>query len=104
MRRRRIDPSVIGDLIPSVLKGLRGPGGEKMARARAAWAEVVGSAVARRTRLVDASQGLLQVVVASAALKHDLATFRREAVLEGLQSRLPDMALKGVRYRVGAVS
>jgi hypothetical protein len=44
------------------------------------------------------------VEVASAALKHDLDTFRRAEVLRGLQERLPDMGLSGLSFRVGAVS
>ena len=101
--RRRLDPSAIRELVPSILKDLRGPAGDRVERARRAWTEIVGEAMARRTRVVGVGQGFLQVVVASAALKHDLVTFRAETILAGLREKLPEWRLRGVRYRVGAV-
>jgi hypothetical protein len=41
--------------------------------------------------------------VASAALKHDLATFRSADVLGALRERLPDLSVQRVSYRVASL-
>jgi hypothetical protein len=68
------------------------------------WPEVVGAATAARTRVAGVEEGRIRVEVASAAVKHDLAVFRRKRVLEELRRRLPDLRIREVRYRVGVVS
>jgi predicted nucleic acid-binding Zn ribbon protein len=77
---------------------------DRLKRLRAAWPGVVGPQAAERTRLVAFDQGVLSVDVASAALKHDLATFRREEILAALQERLEGARIKAVRYRVSDLS
>lgn len=97
-KRRRLDPSPLREFLPGVLRGLKPPG--RLERIREAWAEVVGPVVASRTRVVGCEEGRLKVEVASAPLKHDLSTFRREEILGGLDERLPDLKIKAVRYTV----
>jgi hypothetical protein len=101
---RKAEPTPIGDLLPGVLRGMKGPAKGPLARTRTAWAQVVGPAVAARTRIAAVESGEIRVEVASAALKHDLQTFRRGEVLEGLKRHLPDLGIRRVSYRVGAVS
>jgi hypothetical protein len=96
------DPTPIGELLPAVLRGIKGPPGH-LERVRKAWGEIVGPLVASRTRVAGVENGQVRVEVASAALKHDLATFRQPEVLKGLQERLPEMGIRGVSYRVAAV-
>ncbi len=105
MRRpRRVgEPAPIQEVLPSVLRGLRDTVTGPVERARKAWAEVVGPLVASRTRVASVDNGQLRVEVASAALKHDLATFRGTEIVRGLKERLPDMGIRHVFYRVGAV-
>jgi hypothetical protein len=102
--QRKGEPTPIGELLPAVLRGLRGPSGGALARTRAAWALVVGPAVAERTRVAAVESGEIRVEVASAALKHDLQTFRSGEVLKGLRQHLPDLGIRRVSYRVAAVS
>lgn len=89
------------DVIPGVLRGIlrdqKGPVG----RVRAVWAQLVGEATARRTRVAAVEGGVLVVEVSSAALKHHLKTFGSDDLLERLHERLPDLRIRTVRYRVG---
>ena len=96
--RRRTEPEPLKRLIPGVLKGMKPPG--RLERVRAAWPEVVGPVAAARTRVLGFEEGRVRVEVASAPLKHDLQTFRRDEVLEGLKKRLPDLRIRDVRYVV----
>ena len=104
MRRRRVDPSPLKELLPGVLRGIKGPVTGPLARIRKAFEEIVGPAVASRTRVVAAESGRVRIKVASAALKQDLAIFRRVEVLEGIRKRLPELRIREVSYVVGSVS
>ena len=84
-RPKRVgEPTPIHDVLPSILRGLRGPSSGPLERARKAWAEIVGPVAASRTRVRSLENGQLSVEVGSAALKHDLSTFRQADVLRGL--------------------
>jgi len=99
--RRIGEPAPIQEVLPSILRGLRG--GDALQRVREAWAEIVGAEVAHRTRVAAFANGQVRVEVASAALKHDLVTFRGPDLLRGLQERLPDQGVRAVSYRVAAL-
>jgi len=92
------------DILPGLLKQVRGSGKGPVESVRSVWSEIVGPATAQRTRIAAVENGRIRVEVASAALKHDLATFRRAEVLAELRKRLPDLRIREVSYRVGAVS
>lgn len=103
--RRKGEPQPIHDVLPGVLRGLKGAAaGGALERVRRAWAEAVGPAVAARTRVAALDGGRVRVDVASAALKHDLSTFRRGEVLEALRAKVPDLRIQGVQYRVSSLS
>lgn len=103
-KRRKSDPASLRQLVPGVLRGLRGPSTGPVARVREVWPEVVGSAVAARTRVATVEGGRVRVEVASAAVRHDLATFRANDVLKGLRERLPELKIRDVSYRLGRPS
>jgi predicted nucleic acid-binding Zn ribbon protein len=100
-KRRRGEPASLRQLLPGVLKGLRGVASGPVARVREVWPEIVGPVVAGRTRVAAVEEGRVRVEVASAAVRHDLATFRRAEVLRGLQERLPELRIREVSYRLG---
>ena len=77
-KRRKGEPTSLRQLVPGVLRGLRGPTRGPVVRVR--------------------------VEVASAAVRHDLATFRHAEVLKGLQERLPELRIREVSYRLGKPS
>lgn len=103
-KRRKSEPASLRQLVPGVLRGLRGPTTGPVAQVREVWPEVVGAAVAARTRVAAVEGGRIRVEVASAAVRHDLATFRGAEVLKGLQERLPDLRIREVSYRLGKPS
>lgn len=67
----------------------------------AAWPEVVGAAVAARTRPARIRDGLLTVWTAGSAWSHQLS-FLEPAILEGLRSRVPDAGVKRLRFMVAS--
>jgi len=103
-KRRRSEPEPLNKLVPAVLRGIRGPASGPLAQVRGVWPGLVGEATASRTRVAAVEGGRVRVEVASAAVKHDLSTFRRDEVLAGLRKRLPDLRIREVRYRLGTVS
>lgn len=106
MRKRRNigDPAPIQELLPSVLRGLKGTATGPVEQVRQAWAALVGPEVASRTRVAGLENGRVRVEVASAPLKHDLATFRNADLVRALKERLPTLGIRDVSYRVAAVS
>ena len=103
-KRQAAEPAPIREVLPGVLKGLKRAAGSPLERARKAWVSAVGPTVARRSRVAALESGRLRVEVASAALKHDLATFRRAEVLERLREQAPELAIREVQYRVASLS
>ena len=104
MRRRRRDqgdPAPIQDVLPGILRGIKPEG--PVERVRKAWVEAVGGEIANRTRVAGFANGRVTVEVASAALKHDLATFRAADLLKALRERLPDAGVQAVSYRVASL-
>lgn len=67
-----------------------------------AWNEAVGE-VASATRVGALKRGTLEIQVANSLLMQEL-TFRKEQLLNQLQSALPDDGIKQLRFRVGTVN
>jgi len=100
--RRRPDPQALAEILPSVLRALKPKNRGHLEAFRTAWQEVVGKDSARRARVVSYANGTLVVEVASAAVKHHLATFRAAEILVELRRRVPAAGLRAIRYRVGS--
>ena len=100
-RRRQLDAVPLQELLPGVLKGMQPRNRGQLEKVRKAWREVVGEAFAERARPTALSNGILSVEVTSSAVKYELATFKAEAVLEGLKKRLPGVFIRTIRYRLG---
>ena len=108
MRGRRkqkgyIEPTALRELVPGVLRSIQ-PRRRTLEKVGHAWESVVGRATAARTRLVGFSGGVLTLEVASSALKHDLLTFRKDQLLDGLREQLPDVEIRDLKCRVGTLS
>jgi hypothetical protein len=73
---------------------------ERVAMVRKVWPEIVSPAVAERTRVASVEEDRIRVEVASAAVRHDLATFRRAEILKALQERLPKLRIQEVSYHI----
>ncbi|QEG32744.1 DUF721 domain-containing protein [Bythopirellula goksoeyrii] len=68
-----------------------------------AWQTVVGTELATVTQFAKLSRGTMQVVVANSLVMQEL-TFRKEQLLAGLQTALPDAGVKQLRFKVGRVT
>jgi len=96
----------------SGLRALRGlvaawkPGGpassvDAAGAVSAAWPDVVGAAVAARTRPARLRDGLLTVWTAGSAWSHQLS-FLEPVILESLRSLVPDAGIKRLRFMVAS--
>ena len=62
-----------------------------------------GRSIAAQTRVGGLRRGVLEVVVANAALMQELAHFHKRRLLEQLRRRLPGTPLTDLRFRAGVV-
>lgn len=99
-----MEPSAVGEFVPAVLKGIRPRRGSVLEQVRRGWAAAAGPPVAKRTRVAGFERGVLTIEVASAALKHDLATFRQGELLEALAKALPGPLVRELRFRVSSLA
>jgi len=67
----------------------------------AAWQEVAGEQFAPSTRVAGIRRGVFEVLVANSLMMQEL-TFRKEALLAGLQEKLPEAKIKQLRFRLGS--
>ncbi|MHC4479379.1 MAG: DciA family protein [Planctomycetota bacterium] len=75
----------VGDVIRKLLRSKRFHQKGKYGALVDAWAEVVGEAVAARTRIRSFHQGQLLVEVESSVLFHELGSFLKEDILRELR-------------------
>ena len=66
------------------------------------WSEVVGGAIAKRTRPLDLQNGILLVEVNSAALLQELSTYYRQDLLDSLKGLEGLGVLQDIRFRSGS--
>jgi len=66
-----------------------------------AWQEVAGEQFAPSTRVAGIRRGVFEVLVANSLMMQEL-TFRKEALLAGLQEKLPEAKIKQLRFRLGS--
>lgn len=99
-KRRPGDPQSLGSAL-SQLFALKGYANEKgNAQLADCWKEVAGEKVSSRTTVLGVHRGVLQVGVSSAAMMGELASFHRLRLIEELQTRYPDLKLKGIKFRL----
>ena len=97
-------PEAVGEIL-SRLFTARGWGRrQERLRLEEVWAEAIGAAGAAHTRVGSLRRGVLEVVVDSAALLHELASFQKRRLLQELRQRLPpNTPLTDLRFRAGVV-
>ncbi len=100
-RRPYSEPEPPSRDLPRLLREILPRKGSAIESLRRAWPGVVGAQTAARARPVALREGTLTVRVVSAALKHDLSTFRGEEILGALAAAVPEAHLRAVRYQVG---
>jgi predicted nucleic acid-binding Zn ribbon protein len=67
-----------------------------------AWQKAAGAALAKHSRPAKLRRGILEVTVASSAVMQEL-TFRKKKLLKTLLEALPDLKIRDLRFRVGAL-
>jgi predicted nucleic acid-binding Zn ribbon protein len=93
-------PSAIGSLMREVLRR-RGLSRRSFpAGLDAAWAEAVGPARARATRIGGFRNGVLTIEVESAPLRCELETFYREDLLDRMRVLAPQSGIRRIAFRV----
>lgn len=87
------------DVLKEVIKNLGGPKRLKQQNLlETVWQEVVGTEIARQTKVVGAKQRVIRVQVDSATLLNELANFRKEAILSKIRERLPDKSYQDIKF------
>ena len=67
-----------------------------------AWRQAAGELVAEHSRVGSLKRGVLEVIVVHSTLMQEL-TFRKSAMLKTLAELLPDVRIKDIRFRAGAI-
>ena len=102
-RARRRAPKPIGDVLDELI--VRRGYGRLQAHdeLEQAWQEAVGASLAASSELGALRRGILEVVVASSTLMQEFA-FEKQNILKALAARLPNLAIRDLRFRVGSIS
>ena len=62
------------------------------------WDKIVDSQTAQRTRVIGTKQKILYVQVESPALLAELSNFRKNGILENVQSKYPDHKIRDIKF------
>jgi predicted nucleic acid-binding Zn ribbon protein len=68
----------------------------------AAWREALGEALASQTRPGAVRRGTLEVIVANSTVLQEL-TFQKLEIVDRLARHAPELAVRNLKFRVGAV-
>jgi predicted nucleic acid-binding Zn ribbon protein len=97
------EPKPIGEVIAELV-ARRGLSRSHDAEAWAdAWSEAVGPMAARYCQVGRLRRGKLEIIVANSLLVQEL-TFRKKELLRKMKDRFPELVLKELFFKVGAVA
>ena len=100
-KRKSREPEAVGDILPKLMRHIKPRKNDGLKELRDVWPQLVGEAVAKRSRIAAYHSGEIILEVASSALRQDLGIFRREKLLESLREALPETPISGLKCRVG---
>ncbi|MCI0493157.1 MAG: DUF721 domain-containing protein [Planctomycetes bacterium] len=96
-------PKKIGDVLAELITA-RGYGRiQASCNLQAAWQAAAGEALTRFTRVGQIRRGQLEITVANSAVLQEL-TFQKHRILAELAQSLSDTNLRGLRFRMGAIT
>lgn len=102
-REKRREPQQIGDVI-SELMARSGYGAILAAfRNAGAWRAVCGESLAARSQPGRFRRGVLEIVADHSLVLQELS-LRKRQLLKDLQEKLPDQAIRDLRFRVGKIT
>lgn len=91
----------LGDVLTDLIVA-RGLGRTRaVGELESAWSEVAGSSVAAETAVLGTRHGIVSIAVSHPALLEELAAFRKVSLLAALRQRLPNAAIRDLRFRIG---
>ncbi|MCS6850389.1 MAG: DUF721 domain-containing protein [Gemmataceae bacterium] len=91
-------PEALGEIL-SRLFAARGWGRrQERLQLEEAWARVVGPALADQTQVGMLRRGVLEILVHSSVLRHELAQFHKRRLLDELRRLLPGRVLRDLRF------
>lgn len=99
-RERRLAGKPLQAALKRLMKTLDVPGRKKTDRWVTLWAEAVGSELAGQTRVMTFKNGILTIRVPNAALKSELETFHKQALLHTLQDKCEGTILRDLSFRM----
>ncbi|MBM4093954.1 MAG: DUF721 domain-containing protein [Planctomycetes bacterium] len=75
---------------------------EAAAQRDEAWRQVAGSHLAAHCRVGNVRRGVLEVIVRNSTVMQEL-TYQKKTLLRDIAAALPDLMIRDIRLRVGAV-
>ena len=103
-RRVRIgQPKRIGEVVSGLLARNGYAHTAAHQQCAAAWREAVGEKLAADTRVGNLRGGTLEVFVRNSIVLQEL-TFQKRQVTEKLAALLPELRLRGLRFKIGAIA
>ncbi|NMC20256.1 MAG: DUF721 domain-containing protein [Thermogutta sp.] len=99
-RQGREGPQWLGRVVSEVLARSGAARFDEHRRLTAAWREAAGDWAAH-SAAVKGTRGYIEVRVRTSALLQEMM-FRRDELLQGLRTRLPDWKIRGLRFRLGS--
>ena len=91
----------ICDIIPKVKSQLLRESTKKNLAISEHWDNIVDAVTARRTKVQGLKQKMLYVAVESPALMHELANFKKDAILHKVQTKYPDLHVRDIKFIIG---
>lgn len=90
----------IGPIIDKIRKKLLEENTKKSLAISANWDKIVDPHIARRTQPVKIKQKILYVKVESPSLLQELSNFKKNVILESVQSKYPDQRIRDIKFIV----
>jgi hypothetical protein len=91
----------IGDLVGEIMRATAKPRRRELGELAAAWERAVGPELSRRSRPVAFREGRLTVSFESAALRQEVASFRKDEILGRLRSEYASGRIAALRCVLG---
>ena len=99
-REERSGPELLGSILPGLLRARGISSRSPVGKITELWVEMVGEEVGKHTLVRGCRGGVLGVEVDSAPWMQELASFRRDEILERLQERLPDVQVHDIKFTI----
>jgi predicted nucleic acid-binding Zn ribbon protein len=98
------EPKRLGEVLRDFLQSTGLADRLKHLEVYSVWEEIVGPAIARRTRIAGLAHHKLYIDVDSAAHLHELRTFGRTKLLADFRERLPTVLIQDIIFRPGPLN